>query len=166
MEGHLLKYKNDKGEWVALPFAVINVYDIYCAYCSKQNITPVKESTYFETLGNLESLVSTLQDEAGTIGSLIEALGGGYLPLSKGGLNQSFDNETELGTYLKNLLTKYSALGENDHLATVLDLEDLNESLTQSIEVKLDESKISMGPDKPGETTTGDYYFQYDAVNV
>ena len=158
MEGHLLKYKNDEGEWIALPFAVINVYDIYCARCREQNITPVNEHTYFETLGNLESLVSTLQDETGTIASLVTALGGGYLPLSKGGLGQSFNDETALTVYLKGLL--------DDYLATVQNLEVLQNNLNQSIASKLDASKISMGPDAPDEETTGDYYFQYDTVNV
>lgn len=166
MEGHLLKYKNDEGEWIALPFAVINVYDIYCARCGEQNITPVDEHTYFETLGNLESLVNALNKEAGNIDALAAALNDGVLPLHMGGLNQSFVSEAALGTYLKSLLTGKSNLGVNDHLATSQDLGNLNNALTQLSSDKLDASKISMGPDAPDEETTGDYYFQYDTVNV
>lgn len=153
IKGHLLKYKLKDGTWVTLPLSVINVYDIYTTYCAENNITPVDKTTYFQTLGNLENLVSELAGSTDAIEQLTTALAGGVLPVTKGGTGCS--SEQNLINYLT------TGLG----LVTASQAENTAVAYTDSVvKNKLDANKIAHGTKAPAEAGLGSsvmYYFQY-----
>lgn len=89
MNGHLIKYKDDQGNWVSIPVAIIDVYDTYVARCIEKGITPVSQEDYYITLGNLGTLVQQLAGGSDAVQALAKALGSGALPPSMGGTGLS-----------------------------------------------------------------------------
>ena len=89
VNGHLLKYKDEQGNWISLPVAIIDVYDTYVAHCVEKGITPVSQEDYYITLGNLSTLVQQLAGGSDAIQALAKALGNGALPPSMGGTGLS-----------------------------------------------------------------------------
>lgn len=159
IQGHLLKYKTETGEWVPIPILLATMYQMYVMYCTEHNITAVPETTYYETIGNLNSLVERLENSAGNINTLAEALDGGVLPLALGGTGIEITHGS-LADYLfaaelnggLNLATKGYAAAE---------AADVEHRLDTS---KLDKATIAYGTEHPDDRTDLDdatIYFQY-----
>lgn len=146
IKGHLIKYKLPDGTWVGIPVAIVDVYDTYLSYCQTNNISPVNKQVYFQTLGNLQTLVDDLSNSTGAIEELNQALSEGVLPVSKGGTGYS--DETQYLAHLKEALI---TLG----IAT-------STEVNNKTNPKLNASDISAGTADPITAgATGKYYFQY-----
>ena len=156
-QGHLLHYKNEKGEWVALPYAIINVYDTYVAYCHEQGIEPVSASEYYVTLGNLKTYVDQLAGSSENIAALTEALKGGTLPVSLGGTGQGFSNAAELIGYI------YDQLRENHDVVINDELKEVEDTMLVALNGKVNRAAFSSGTADPDATTQGEFYFQFKA---
>lgn len=160
---HLLQYKTADGKWVALPVGIINIYDVYCAECAKQSITPVDKPTYYTTLGNLETYVTALAGSTNAIKDLITAIEGGNLPLSKGGLGQSFTDEAALIKYFRGLLSVgglgelgFINAGDAEEIATIV----AEGAVAAVASDKLNVTDITYGTAEPETSTPGTFYFQ------
>ena len=171
--GHILYYKVTKPdgtfEWVPIP-AVINaetVYDFYKQYCTKNNITPVTESVYYQALAMLPTIQATaeaLGQSTQAIEDLTAALAEGTLPLSLGGTGVSIgdvnsDYETMCSFILDNL-----GFGPNGNEQT---LKQMFLGFSEAIEAlstnKLDKTSISSGTADPTTSTSCTIYYQYRA---
>ena len=160
LQGHILKIKVGD-EWAAIPVSVINVYNVYVAYCIENNITPVSENTYYKILGNLESYVQQLtglNSLANSITELTKALSDGNLPVDKGGTGVSFKNEAELVQWLK---TKLSDETHSTFLTSKQYIDKRVDSLQKQLTSKLTTSEIKYGQNEPNPSTSGLVYFQY-----
>lgn len=110
MEGQLIHYKNEAGEWVPLPISVIGVYDMYVAYCTDNGITPVDKITYYTNLTEITTALNNVRAQLGDLSNLenlqqvVGALEDGLLPVTMGGLGKSFASETQLLEYLSDSL--------------------------------------------------------------
>lgn len=159
--GHIFKVKDSEGNWIPIPALVTDIYDAYVAFCEAQTppLNTVPQTTYYETLGNLQTLVTSLDADIGNINRLIEALDDGVLPLALGGLGVSIGDD-QTYTNLKDFILHtidYSL--DADDIADRLDaLESDVKDLTDD---KLDSSDISFGTSNPTSETAGKYYFQY-----
>jgi hypothetical protein len=148
VQGHTIKYKVGD-EWVAIPIGVISVYDTYRAYCVENNIEPVSETTYYETLGHLQSLVDSFSNSTESITVLANSLkpnedGETVLPLSMGGTGTNCKDVYALVEYLNT----YGLAHSN----TVTDLQNLVDT------------QIACGtttPDKADLPLTCKYFFQH-----
>lgn len=85
MNAHLLKFKNEKGEWVSIPCLVSDIYNMYVTYCKEKGITPVSQDDYYISVGMLGTLVSQLAGSTEAVQSLSKALNSGTLPTFLGG---------------------------------------------------------------------------------
>lgn len=171
--GHILYYKVTKPdgtfEWVPIP-VVVNaetVYDFYKQYCTKNNITPVTETVYYQALAMLPTIQATaeaLGQSTQAIEDLTAALAEGTLPLSLGGTGVSIgdvnsDYETMCAFLLDNL-----GFGPGGTVLTLPQkLTTLSESITNLSNNKLDKTSISSGTADPTDSTGGTIYFQYKA---
>lgn len=152
IQGHLLKFKNADGKWVALPIAIVNVYDIYVAYCQTKGVQPVSEQTYYDTLGNLQSLVNTITNSTDSINRLTEALDGGSLSVQLGGTG--CDSEESMFTYMYDGL-KVKGFAEQsaiDALSNEVNILKMNST---------SKNNFSYGDSAPNAGTPGTYYFEY-----
>ena len=152
IQGHLLKFKNANGEWVALPIAIVNVYDIYVAYCQTKGVQPVTEQTYYDTLGNLQSLVNTITDSTDSINRLTEALDEGMLPVNLGGTG--CNTEESMFTYMYNGLKAKGFAEQSAVDALSNEVDKLSKNSTSK-------NNFSYGDNAPGPGTQGTYYFEY-----
>ena len=156
--GHLLKFKNEQGEWVPLPLAIVNVYDTYVAYCNERQITPVSETEYYVTLGNLKTYVDQLAGSADNIATLTAALSEGTLPLSLGGTGKTFATELAFIQYI------FNSLADNYSVLTESEFNNAIAPITEDIRRKFNADNISSGTLPPDEAGfPGEYYFQYEA---
>jgi hypothetical protein len=135
------------------------MYQMYVMYCTEHNITAVPETTYYETIGNLQAIVDRLTENSESIDRLSEALGAGVLPLEMGGTGIKITHKS-LADYLfaaelnggLNLATKGYADAE---------AADVEHRLNTS---KLDKATIAYGTEHPDDRTDLDdatIYFQY-----
>lgn len=148
--GHILKFKNENGEWIDIPLLVINVYDAYVNYCTERNIKPVSQETYYTTLGELKTLTEQLGNSTEAIQTLAAALGEKKsLPLSLGGTGHSFNTEPDFIDYLTE-----AGLVDDTRMGTA------EKNITNLFNSKLDITAISYDTDPPTPTTTGLLYFQ------
>ena len=158
LKGHILKFKDEQGQWVDIPILVVDVYDTYVAYCKENNVTPVSATTYYGTLGKLDDYVSQLTANANNIAALtaaINSIANGEVSVvhtDRGGTGRSFEDTDALITYI------YAQLKENH---SVIDEDALDETVEEIDNTKLNKSEISVGSIAPGAGTTGTYYFQY-----
>lgn len=159
IKGHTVKYKVGN-EWVDIPAAIINVYNIYVAYCEQNGIEPVSESEYYLTLGNVKQYAEQLAGSTENINALATALGEeGALPVTLGGTGHNHANETALFNWLIEELVK-PAYG----LVAKSSLESTQQTLQADINTKLNKSEITYGdkdPNEPGANVSGSIYFQY-----
>lgn len=156
--GHLLKFKNEQGEWVPLPLAIVNVYDTYVAYCNERQITPVSEAEYYVTLGNLKTYVDQLAGSADNIDTLTAALSEGALPLSLGGTGKTFATELAFIQYI------FNSLADNYSVLTASEFNNAIDLINDNLQHKFNADKISSGTRTPDEVGfPGEYYFQYEA---
>lgn len=166
IKGHLIHYKNEKGEWIPLPVSIISVYDAYVAYCNENNIKPADETTYYQTVGNLQTLVKQLSGSTEAIEDFAAALDGGVLPVSKGGTG--YDNMTTFAIELRDLLIGMP--GANQLATDVFVNEQINEAFNSNdiyitdMDSKLNRSEIASGNltpnDNPNLSPACVYYFQ------
>ena len=151
MNAHVLKFKNEKGEWVEIPYLVSDMYNMYVTYCREKGIEPVSQDDYYTSVGMLGTLVSQLADSTEAVQTLSEALNRGVLPTTLGGTGLEINDSLE--SYLKNDLLLVSG-------NTALEI-----AQAESNGVK-DEllGKTYSGTKKPTERTDLDdsveYYFQ------
>ena len=167
LQGHLIKIKVGD-EWVDIPMSVINVYNIYTAYCVQKGITPVSEDTYYEVLGNLETYMQQLtglSNLSSNIEELVNALSAGVLSVDKGGTGKEFPSEAALIQWFKNVLNNNTSETNTDYLVSFTDLSSTRNSILSEVDnVKLNKNAISWGPDNPEKVKpTGDIYFQHKA---
>ena len=171
--GHILYYKvtksDDTFEWVPIP-TVINaetVYDFYKQYCTKNNITPVTETVYYQALAMLPTIQETaeiLGQSTQAIKDLTTALAGSTLPLSLGGTGVSIgdvdsDYDTMCAFILDNL-----GFGTKGTVQTLPQMfETLSAGIKNLSNNKLDKTSISSGTADPTGSTSGTIYFQYKA---
>lgn len=161
MNGHVFKVKDSEGNWIPVPVLVTDIYDAYVAFCEAQTppLNPVSQTTYYETLGNLQTLVTNLDSDIGNINRLIEALDDGVLPLALGGLGVSIGAEqtyTNLKDFILHTIDYNLSKDDIDDRLNTLE-SDVSELATD----KLDAADISFGTNDPSSTTAGKYYFQY-----
>ena len=167
MQGHLLKYKNEKGEWITLPISIVDVYTTYKTYCKQEGIDPVSEKEYYRVLGNLstitasfQSLITTLESKPENIQRFLNyiASGNGTLPAQYGGTGRAFASTEAL---LDDLREKLSNAGFTDKQKT--DIINISSAIIEdALKDKLDSAQISCGTSMPNAATTGTYYFQYE----
>jgi hypothetical protein len=81
----MLKYKNEKGEWVSIPCLVSDIYNAYVTYCKEKGVEPVTQDDYYISVGTLGTLVSQLASSSAAIQDLSAALNKGVLPATLGG---------------------------------------------------------------------------------
>jgi hypothetical protein len=124
MEGHLIHYKNEAGEWVPIPISIIDVYDMYVAYCTENGIDPVEKDTYYANLTNVDIALKNVESMLGNLRSIeslqefIAALQGEVLPTSRGGTGKNFDSEAAFITFLNSALQDGSYTSEANTLAS------------------------------------------------
>ena len=95
INGHIIKYKTESGEWIPIPIFYSDIYTAYCEYCKANEIAPVSQQVYFDTLGNLSTLVKQLTGNADAFKTLAGALNSGTLPTHMGGLGVSISHSPE-----------------------------------------------------------------------
>lgn len=93
--GHILKFKDEQGNWVSIPILVSGIYSAYVKYCTDNNITPVSQDVYYQTIGSLQTLVNQLAGGADAANAIVSALGSGALPTAMGGLGVTISNSAE-----------------------------------------------------------------------
>lgn len=84
--GHLLKFKDENGNWISIPITTSDIYNMYVQYCEEHSVEPVTQEVYYQTLGSLQDLVSQLAGSADAMSAMANALGSGALPTAMGGL--------------------------------------------------------------------------------
>lgn len=83
--GYIFQYKDENGNWIRIPALINSIYTAYCNYCEEHSLTPVPETTYYNTIGNLQSLVEQLGSSEEALLAIAAALGEGALPTAMGG---------------------------------------------------------------------------------
>jgi len=157
-DAHLLHYKAPDGTWVAIPYSVLNIYDVYVKYCNDNNITPVDETTYYSTLGNLAEYVTKLEGILGNLGNLqelVNSLHQGILPTTLGGTGKSFADYNKL---IDNLKTELS------QSTTLADIAALKMSVSNLDTNKLSKNVVAYGNNEPaalGLANSVTYFFQF-----
>jgi hypothetical protein len=171
MEGYLLHYKNENNEWVPIPVSIRNVYDAYVAYCEKNEIGYVTETEYYAALADVKATLTELKGLLGNAESmskleaLIATLKDGVLPLERGGTGASIgdDVDSDYATICAFLLDNLG-FGKDGTVQTLPQrFATLSESITSLSTNKLDKTSISSGIADPTDSTSGTYYFQYEA---
>lgn len=167
MQGHLLKYKNEKGEWVTLPISIVDVYTTYKTYCDQEGITPVSEDEYYRVLGNLATitsdfgeLINRLETQPDNVIRFVDYIveNGGTLPTKYGGTGKEFDSIEALLNYLSVNLSKADFTDEQRDTITNISSSIIEDALKN----KLDTLSITCGTSAPSAATPGSYYFQYE----
>ena len=124
MNGHILHYKNDKGEWITLPVSVISVYDEYVSYCTAQGIAPVDKETYYKALADVDTKLHNLDIMLGdlrnieNLQSAIDAIKGNMIPTTMGGTGTAFDDFSDLAVGIGEVITD-EVFTENRRVPTV-----------------------------------------------
>ena len=124
MEGQLIHYKNEAGEWVPLPISVTGVYDMYAAYCAENGITPVDKITYYTNLTEITTALADVRDVLGNLSDLenlqqvIATLEDGVLPTTLGGTGRYFASEAAFISYLNSVLQNSTYVSQANALAS------------------------------------------------
>lgn len=165
-KAHVIKYKLEDGTWVTIPVAVNDIYTAYKTYCQNNNIEPVDQTTYFQTIGSLKELVDQLSDNSENIQSVANALAGGVLPLTKGGLGINIGAGQKYTT-LRAALTDREANGYGVGLAAYDDLlrvrDDIYTKYDTGLNTKINKTAFASGtadPDKANLSSDAMFYFQ------
>lgn len=164
MQGHTFKYKDKDGNWIEIPILVESMYNAYVAYCTKKNIDPVSEDTYYQSVGDLQNLVNKLDGSADQVAALISALGDGVLPQRLGGLGVAIGSDAyptlqDALVKLANMVTLEQFTANNATLAN--SIADVDTELRGLLTDKKDASAFSYGTKTPDKNTSGEYYFQH-----
>ena len=160
IKGHLLKYRLEDGTWVTLPMSVINVYDIYKLYCLENGIEEkdiMSEYEYYVVLGNIRKYAEDLAGSAAGLQPLIEAIGEGALPVSKGGTGYT-DEQQLLQHYASQLVNVYTIATTQHVHDELLNMETI---LNDAIEAH--RAEFAHGDKEPaaaGLSADVKYYFQ------
>lgn len=167
-KAHIIKYKTEDGTWVTIPIVVNDIYTAYKTYCQNNNIEPVDQNTYFQTIGSLKELVEQLADNSENIQSVANALAGGVLPLTKGGLGINIGAGQKYTT-LRDALTDREANGYGVGLATFDDLmsvrDDIYAKYDAGLNTKTNKTAFASGtvdPDKADLSSDVMFYFQVE----
>lgn len=161
IQGHTIKYKTESGEWVSIPLAVVDVYNLYVQYCVENSIEPVSRADYYGTIGNLKEYADALKldaDATTALQTIAEQLKDGLLPVGNGGTGKSFNNEAAFISYLTEQLVA-AGLATEDEANKYAD-----EAASTAAQDKLDSSKIAYGTADPTVNSPGSdviYYFQH-----
>ena len=167
MQGHLLKYKNEKGEWVTLPVSIVDVYTTYKTYCKQEGIDAVSEKEYYCVLGNLSAITANFQELIDILEAKPEniqrflgyiASGSGTLPTQYGGTGRAFASTDALLDDLREKLSKAGFTDEQRNAITNISSSIIEDALKN----KLDTLAITCGTSAPNAATQGSYYFQYE----
>lgn len=165
-KAHIIKYKLEDGTWVTIPVVVSDMYTAYKAYCLNNNIEPVDQTTYFQTIGNLKELVEQFADNSENIQSVADALAGGVLPLTKGGLGISIGAGQKYTT-LRAALTDREDGGYGVGLATYDDLLYIRDAICTrydaGLDSKINNTAFASGTDTPDKANLSSdvmFYFQ------
>ena len=170
-QGHVIKYKTDSGEWVAIPLAVLDVYDSYVKYCESVNAIPVTKQTYYEALGNLQTYVKNLQFNEQAVQSLeaiASKLQNGVLPVGLGGTGIGASDENAFITYLTSKIVPKLLDAEGSDLQQYV-YDVASEKVNTAAGDKLDVSALVYGTEDPDKNTAlannakAKYYFQIKA---
>lgn len=149
---YTLKFKDAAGNWIELPMLYSDIYDMYVKYCEENDVDAVSMDTYYATLGQLQALVTDFGTSTEAVRDLIDALEGGNLPLSKGGLGAKINSAAAPGEYAN----------FNAYVYGNTDLDAKHRTLQRDIDQKLYSSAINYGAAAPTSNTPGTYYFQYE----
>lgn len=165
-KAHIIKYKLEDGTWVTIPIVVNDIYTAYKTYCQNNNIEPVDQTTYFQTIGSLKELVEQFADNSENIQSVANALAGGVLPLTKGGLGINIGAGQKYTT-LRAALTDREADGYGVGLATYDDLLSVRDGIytkyDNELNKKINTTAFASGtatPDKANLSSDVMFYFQ------
>ena len=156
---YIFKYKLADGTWVTIPVLAGDVYTAYREYCFTNQLDPVTEKTYYETLGNLQELVTQLSSNSSNMAAIAKALGGGVLPNEMGGLGVRIGTGTEF-----EYKTLQEALVALCGVALSKNVDAKVQQINTTVGQKLDASKIAVGPDDPNKVpppAAAEFYFQF-----